>query len=216
MGGQLLQRAQAEGFEELQRRRIDIRPAGCLPPPGDLDQGPGKQLRQRPVAAHAPDRFQLGARDRLTVGDERQRFQLGLPQRRPRFRPQEALDQAARRRVRDQLYPVTEALDHQAAPVAERRQFLDGGVDRCGRGRKGAPQLVDRKRTPGDEQQALDQGGQAERRRLRIVPVSSHVVSSHLSGCCSGARRANAAAALSRCRRRASLAALLSRQCARG
>ena len=77
-GGQFVQAAQAKVFEEHDGRAVGHGAAHHFGAPDLLDQAALDQRLHDAVHAHTPDLLDLGARDRLAVGDDGQRLQRRL------------------------------------------------------------------------------------------------------------------------------------------
>ena len=75
MPGRSRARAEAEVGQELLRGRVEQRPARALPAPGRPNPARIHQHVERALGdLHAADRLDLGAADRLMIGDDRQRL----------------------------------------------------------------------------------------------------------------------------------------------
>src|SRR5688572_1853315 len=74
---ELLEMPQRELLEEQGRRSVHQWTAHPLPTSGDVDQRPLLQRLEDRAAVHAADFLDLGAPDRLPVGDDGQRLERG-------------------------------------------------------------------------------------------------------------------------------------------
>ncbi len=87
------------------------------------------------VAVDAADRVDLGARDRLLVGDDRQRFERGAAQVSCRLQAQEALDQFGKLWGGRQLETTGVPLEAQAAGREGGIQLVQPALDHRGSSR---------------------------------------------------------------------------------
>src|SRR3990172_9830325 len=122
---QVLRLLQPEVLQEPERRAVQVRPPGRRRPPYLRHQPASLQRRQHAVAVHAPDRLDGNARNRLLVGDDRQRFQRRVRQPVVFLQPQEPLDEWGRLRRRHHLHRRPRPLDADAPCPAVGRQRLD-------------------------------------------------------------------------------------------
>src|SRR5437660_6605700 len=75
---------QPEGDQELARGLEQVGPARRFLPAGDAHESPLEQVVEHALGVHAADRIDLGARHRLLVRDDRQRFEGRARQPAPR------------------------------------------------------------------------------------------------------------------------------------
>src|SRR5262245_149125 len=75
VAGEILERREPEALQELLRRAVQERLARELRPPRDPDEPAIDQAPQHGAGLDAADRLDLGLRDRLAVGDDRQRLE---------------------------------------------------------------------------------------------------------------------------------------------
>ena len=179
---QVLQRCQPEALQEVEAGAVQDRPAGRVRAALLHDQPPMQQAAHHVVGVDAADALDDAARDRLAIGDDRQRLErrgrqadaLGADvsrDQRPGLGRGRELDLLARRRPagrRDRAAPPP------GRPAARRR--------RPGRCRRACAISRRRQRPLGDEQQRLElRDAQLDRvrrcqdvdRSLRLVGVPS-------------------------------------------
>src|SRR5262249_31928338 len=107
--------AQTKGDEELARRLVEERPTGCVLAAGHADEPSFEQVVEHGVGAHAAYGVELGLRQGLLVGDDRQRLQRRP--RQPYTRAGASQTDQPRRQLGARDHPVTAAHlhDRQAA-----------------------------------------------------------------------------------------------------
>ena len=80
--GKLVEAFQAEGFEEERRGFIEKRAPGLIGPAGDADDLALEQRGDDPIDGDAAHGFNLGPPQRLTVGNDSERFHRRLTEAR--------------------------------------------------------------------------------------------------------------------------------------
>src|SRR5687767_8096141 len=81
-GGQVFQTAEAEVLQELRCGAVSVWAARHFGAAGLLDEATFEQRLHNAVDRHAANLLDLGARERLAIRDDRQRFKGGLRQTR--------------------------------------------------------------------------------------------------------------------------------------
>ena len=166
-GRQLAQVVQAEEVEELLGRAVEQRPTDLLALAQDAHQAAVEEQLERRARVDATDLIDLGARDGLAVGDDRQGLELGA--RQPHRSPgDELLHPRRERRVRAQRVAAGDRRHHDAGVGVRRDQRVERGLDARGvADPRELAQTRDGERAIGGEQERLDERAEPLGRQLR-------------------------------------------------
>src|SRR5216117_1590383 len=129
---QVVEVAQAERDEELARGLEEVRPPRSVLAARDPDETPLEQALEHGLGVHAADRVHLGARDRLLVGDDRQRLERGPREPLLRPRPRETDEPGLELGARDHAVAAADVDDLEAAVGVAAAQLLDELTRRAG------------------------------------------------------------------------------------
>lgn len=157
--------------QEVKSGTVEDGPAGGGGPAALLDQPQVEQGVQDAGAIHTTQRFDGRPGDRLAVGDNGQRFQGSRREPARVVQPQETLDVRGGLGGRDELDPLAQALQADAACSMLARPLVEDRGDHLFIPLESLGQVGHADGLRGDKEQGLKQGPQARSTRLRPRPI---------------------------------------------